>query len=231
MELYNAYTIPTIVVLAIVAVIWYFHVQVTTTVDQHPLLCGAKLKKLTGSSPTKLRLKRASELFEQGWKILVGRRPLESLEFFAKAVELDSSACGWKYKLQDKMEMVGHLFMLPLHKSGEDNYHALKPQENVEGDFRIVQSRLATCVKVQPENPVVYKLRADWSQQFGDLADKEAVYQDYKKAIRWVVDMLLADRSQQFGDLSDKEAVYQLGGASRLFWSRQFGDLADKEAV
>eukprot|EP00798_Chlamydomonas_sp_ICE-L_P008320 gene8320-1595_t len=47
----------------------------------------------------------------------------------------------------------------------------------------VVKKTMGACVKLKPKSPVVYKLRADWTMKFGDLADEDAASADYEKAI------------------------------------------------
>ncbi len=47
----------------------------------------------------------------------------------------------------------------------------------------MVKSRLDRCLKIQPDNPVALKLRADWCMRFGpQLADTDQCMRDLKKA-------------------------------------------------
>jgi hypothetical protein len=39
------------------------------------------------------------------------------------------------------------------------------------------------CVRLQPRNPMTYKLRADMLQRFGHLANRTALMQDFQTAI------------------------------------------------
>lgn len=59
-----------------------------------------------------------------------------------------------------------------------------KQQGDLEEDFSVVQTRMDFCVRMQPKNPAIYKMRADFLSRFGALADREALVKDYTKAIQ-----------------------------------------------
>jgi len=49
---------------------------------------------------------------------------------------------------------------------------------------RVVKSRLDECCRLQPMNPVPFKLRADWCLRFPGHADREVCMRDFQRAIR-----------------------------------------------
>jgi hypothetical protein len=93
---------------------------------------------------------------QQGWKKLMSEVPGEyesCLQYFAKAVEIDEVACGWKTKFEERLELIGDLFSLDLTEQ-QDIYHSMiaeaylvlllytvvdlygKPSMDVEEDYR-----------------------------------------------------------------------------------------------
>ena len=49
----------------------------------------------------------------QGWALLQSGNlgnPERSLQCFAKAVEIDEMACGWKTDFEKRLELIGDLF-------------------------------------------------------------------------------------------------------------------------
>mmetsp|Transcript_5234 Transcript_5234/g.11452 ORF Transcript_5234/g.11452 Transcript_5234/m.11452 type:complete len:353 (+) Transcript_5234:92-1150(+) len=190
-------------VLVFIYIMWNRY-DANSKINKHPMLADMKLKKLPFNSHTRLRLEKASELFQQGWKILQNKKeskPEKCLQFFAKAVEIDEMACGWKKSFEEKLELIGDLFEVPLDNN-EDKYHSMlaeaylvvllytvlslygKTQTDLEEDYEVIKTRLTFCAQLQPKNPMVYKLRGDWSQRFGDHADKDACIADFMKAIK-----------------------------------------------
>ncbi len=45
-------------------------------------------------------------------------------------------------------------------------------QHDLEEDYQVVKTRMDVCVNLQPDNPAVYKMRADLLQRFGHLANR-----------------------------------------------------------
>ena len=107
MENSALFLIPLSFVLCIVGVAWYYKRKASAQIESHPMLCEVRFKRLAFNSPTRLRLQCASNLFGQGWKALKSNNPGKALEWFAKAVEIDELACGWKKGFEEKLELVG----------------------------------------------------------------------------------------------------------------------------
>lgn len=92
----------------------YYKYDQSTKLANHYILANIKLQKLPQDSATRKRLAKAKELFQEGWKVLKGKKKsgqekerVKCLEYFAKAVELDEFACGWTNKFEEKLEEVG----------------------------------------------------------------------------------------------------------------------------
>ncbi|GAX81532.1 hypothetical protein CEUSTIGMA_g8960.t1 [Chlamydomonas eustigma] len=198
------FLVGSIIAVAVCIVIVISYVSSEGKVKKHPMLASVKYKKLSKESQTRKRLERAAELFAEGWKKLMSEVPGEHescLQYFAKAVEIDEVACGWKTKFEERLELIGDLFSLNLTEQ-QDIYHSMmaeaylvlllytvvdlygKPSMDVEEDYRVVKSRMDRCVQLQPKNPVTLKLRADWTMRFPAFADTDACLRDYIEAIR-----------------------------------------------
>ena len=58
-----------------------------------------------------------------------------------------------------------------------DLYGKPGPPGEVEEDYNVVKSRLDECCRLQPRNPVPYKLRGDWCGRFPAQYDRWAFNQ------------------------------------------------------
>eukprot|EP00798_Chlamydomonas_sp_ICE-L_P008321 gene8321-1596_t len=104
--------------------LWHFRGAFSSQLDKHPMLCKVNFTKLKYNSLTRLRLERASALFSEGWKLLKSDNPQQCLVWFAKAVEIDELACGWKVAYEGLMEKVGDLFEAPV-TTNEERYASM----------------------------------------------------------------------------------------------------------
>lgn len=200
-----------IAMLIIAALAFYFLWQLlhaNAAFDSHPMLANVRFKKLPLQSSTRKRLTRASELFQEGWKVVMGnggpdRTPEKCLALFARAVEIDEACCGWKGQWEAKLSLVGSLFAAKDAPSGKDDlytsflaeaYFVLllykvveiygKPSDQEEEDFKVVKSRLDECCKLQPKNAVIFKLRGDWTSRFPNHSNVDQSIKDLRMAIR-----------------------------------------------
>ncbi|KAL6765923.1 hypothetical protein V8C86DRAFT_2451898 [Haematococcus lacustris] len=175
---------------------WAFQRQMA----KHYIMADLKLRRLAPASPTRRRLTVASQLFQKAWKALKSSKPSDCLAYFASAVEIDELGCGWKAKFESKLEQIGDFFSLPM-KDDRDRYTSMlaeaylvcllytvlslmaRQEGDVEEDYEVVKTRMDECVRLQPKNPMVYKLRADMLQRFGHLANRLELINDFKQAI------------------------------------------------
>ncbi len=130
-------------------------------------------------------------------------------------MEIDELGCGWHKSYEGKVDKVGDFFTMP-PKDDLDKYESMlaeaylvvllhtvvsdgggatgggvgggQGEQDLEEDYRVVRTRLDVCVSLQPDNPAVYKMRADMLQRFGHLASKQELVADFEQAIRLAED-------------------------------------------
>ncbi|KAF5830830.1 hypothetical protein DUNSADRAFT_13978 [Dunaliella salina] len=126
------------------------------------------------------------------------------MKSFAQAVEIDELACSWKKNYLEKMEqmqLIGDFFELPSRNDAEKYYSMLteaylvvilytvlssydKQEQDVAEDYKVVKSRMDVCVQLQKNNPMIYKLRADFCMRLGAVADEKLIQKDLETAIQ-----------------------------------------------